>query len=156
MFLSPPIVLNLLTIPFAGPFFSSRSYECMNESRLVVSKADYNPFLVDMVCTLPLSTNIFTAANHVEKFGPYIFYADADGWHYISVCVCVRNKCSFYLHISINWPVCKLVSSFRFPSCLAAFDSRCLKTLCISLYVLGYYSTPNFSICNIISMFWNY
>ena len=38
---SPPV--NLLTAPFAGlaPFFSSRSYECMNESRLVVSKADY-------------------------------------------------------------------------------------------------------------------
>ena len=31
-----------------GPiFFSSRSYECMNESRLVVSKADYIAFLVD-------------------------------------------------------------------------------------------------------------
>ena len=55
--LSPPIVLNLLTIPFAGFSFSSRSYECMNESRLVskaVSKPDYNAFLVDMVCTLPL------------------------------------------------------------------------------------------------------
>ena len=49
------------------------------EASKAASKPDYSAFLVDMVCTLPLSTNIFTAANPVEKFGPYIFYADSDG-----------------------------------------------------------------------------
>ena len=62
------IVLNLLTIHLCRTMssFSSRSYDCTNESRLVRPPCFHQSF--------------FHYKDHWDKFGPYIFY-DSDGWH---------------------------------------------------------------------------
>ena len=58
-----------------GPIlFSSRSYECMNESRLVVSKADYIAFLVDNTGYGKYPALIKKKIHNVEPCRPYIFY----------------------------------------------------------------------------------